>query len=269
MFPNDIWIEILSYIDIKDLINLQFVNKFFYNLINSRNLLTNKIDKIIPVEIKQNRLIVGTKRLYDYFLHEFNKKEYIQLHEIDISYKHFNTENSNFVYIPNEIGNIIHLTNLEIYMLNLLEIPDVIFNLVNLTCLTFRHSKLTSISSNIKNLTKLTYLYLNNNKLESLPSEIGNLTQLVLLNLSCNKLKTIPKEMENLNELQYLDLSRNYLYSLPLEINNLSSLWQFNLYKNWIFYLSLQFNKVRYIEVTVSYRVITWCTSNVNIIRYI
>jgi Leucine-rich repeat (LRR) protein len=90
---------------------------------------------------------------------------------------------------------------------NVFFLPDSIGNLTNLTELDLTSNRLTSIPQSIRNLTNLTELDLSNNQLTSIPEWIGNLTNLTYLSLSNNQLTSIPEWIGNLTNLTKLDLS--------------------------------------------------------------
>ena len=82
--------------------------------------------------------------------------------------------------IPPEIGNLVNLTFLNLYELELTgEIPPEIGNLVNLNYLVLKNNQLTgSIPSEIGNLTNLTTFDLSNNQLSGeIPSELCDLIE--------------------------------------------------------------------------------------------
>ena len=139
--------------------------------------------------------------------------------------------------IPSEIGNLTNLTKLNLSHTQLTgEIPSEIWNLTNLSELHLSYTQLTGeIPSEIGNLTNLIYLYLYGNELTGgIPPEIGNLTNLTTLYLSGNQLSgEIPSEISNLVNLERLVLSSNPLTGeIPSEIGNLTNLTYLDLGDN-------------------------------------
>ena len=117
--------------------------------------------------------------------------------------------------IPESIGNLTNLTNLELYDNELSgPIPESIGNLTNLTKLYLAYNNLSGQNpESIGNLTGLTDLELYDNKLSGqIPESIGNLTGLTDLKLYDNNLSgQIPESIGNLTGLTYLYLTGNRL----------------------------------------------------------
>jgi hypothetical protein len=117
-------------------------------------------------------------------------------------------------FVPNTIGMLQKLVNLELYSNNFSGV----------------------IPSSIGNLTSLISLLIEDNNFEgSIPQSLGNLQCLLMLNLSHNKLNgTIPRQILSLSSLSiYLDLSHNSLKgSLPFEVGKLVNLAELDLSKN-------------------------------------
>ena len=100
--------------------------------------------------------------------------------------------------LPDEIGNLSNLKELNLYKNQLTSLPDEIGNLSNLRKLYLHNNQLTRLPQEIGNLSKLTTLYLYNNQLTSLPEEIGTLLNLNCLYLEGNtKLVYPPYSMVN------------------------------------------------------------------------
>jgi Leucine-rich repeat (LRR) protein len=97
-------------------------------------------------------------------------------------------------------------------------LPDSIGNLINLQELDLENNQLSSLPDSIGNLINLQSLDLENNQLSSLPDSIGNLINLHKLDLSSNQFSSLPDSIGNLINLQQLYLSSNKLESLPTSI---------------------------------------------------
>ncbi|GKV50647.1 hypothetical protein SLEP1_g57348 [Rubroshorea leprosula] len=132
--------------------------------------------------------------------------------------------------IPKEIGNLIHLSHINLsgskikelprslfelpnlQYLNLdncesLEnLPDEIGNLINLRHINFSGSKIKGLPGSLCKLHNLRYLNLNNCKaLEDLPNQIGKLIKLIHLGtLHCDRLACYPKSARRLTNLRQL-----------------------------------------------------------------
>jgi hypothetical protein len=133
-----------------------------------------------------------------------------------------------------------HVVNLDLtcsfYLLT--SLPESIGNLIALKNLNAGINQLTSLPESIGNLIALENLNLGINKLTTLPKGIGNLIALKNLNLSQNQLTFLPESIENLILLENLDLSKNQFTSLPESINNLEKIRNLDLRDNPIKTLS-------------------------------
>lgn len=134
--------------------------------------------------------------------------------------------------LPAEIGNLDHLTLLDLSDNFLSSLPTTLGNLDNLTYLDLFANRLSNLPATIGNLDNLSQLNLSFNNLSSLPPEIGNLNNLTQLSLIFNNLSSLPQGISNLDNLTKLDLSTNLLSSLPPEIGNLNNLTQLDLSSN-------------------------------------
>jgi len=113
------------------------------------------------------------------------------------------TERSQKMFQKRFLEAIFACTNLEILYIEpsnanssdrgfLVKLPDSIGNLVNLKQLNLVDMRLTSIPRSIGNLIQLEHLDLSKNQLTSLPSSITNLTLLSNLKLKSNKFINLP-----------------------------------------------------------------------------
>jgi Leucine-rich repeat (LRR) protein len=142
------------------------------------------------------------------------------------------TITNQLTFLPDSIGNLINLQELDLYENQLTFLPDSIGNLINLRKLSLWGNELTFLPNSIKNLTKLQELDLFKNQLTFLPDSIGNLTNLQNLNLVHNQLTSLLNNIGNLTKLQNLNLAHNQLTSLPNRIGNLTKLQNLNLAHN-------------------------------------
>ena len=85
-----------------------------------------------------------------------------------------------------------HVVQLGLYNKKVTSLPESIGSLTLLTELNLEENELSSLPDTIGNLKSLTELYLNNNQLSSLPDTIDNLKSLTILNLTMNSLSSLP-----------------------------------------------------------------------------
>ena len=131
--------------------------------------------------------------------------------------------------IPPEIGNLTHLTTLDLSGNIGLSgpIPPEFGNLTNLTEFSFSWTELTSLPSTVGRLARLERLEAQKSRLTGpIPPELGNLANLATLDLQRNRLSgPIPPELGNLTRLARLDLWLNHLSGpIPAELGNLVNL---------------------------------------------
>jgi leucine-rich repeat protein SHOC2 len=105
----------------------------------------------------------------------------------------------------------------------LTNLPDSIGTLWNLTNLELQHNELICIPETVGNLSNLINLDLSRNQLNSLPNSIGNLYNLIWLYLYDNKLTSLPHTFTNLTKLKYLYINGNPLTDLSI-LNELPNL---------------------------------------------
>jgi leucine-rich repeat protein SHOC2 len=123
--------------------------------------------------------------------------------------------------LPEKLGHINYLTELNLGNNQLVNLPKNIGNLSNLTWLNLEDNQLTSLPKSIGNLSSLTWLNLEDNQLVNLPVNIVSLSNLNVLNIGNNQLTSLPQRIDKLDRLTELDLSGNQLSKLPESIGNL------------------------------------------------
>lgn len=165
------------------------------------------------------------------------------------------------LFLPKEIGNLIHLKELLLDNLNISQLPDEIGNLKSLEKLVLGKSKFKFLNENITKLKNLKYLDLSSSSLEALPKDIGRLKNLEtfllsyldndkvefkippsigkcknlrFFNLKSSNIHEIPKEIGQLKNLEVLLLDANELTELPEEIGQLKKLKVLSIWYNYI-----------------------------------
>jgi leucine-rich repeat protein SHOC2 len=100
-------------------------------------------------------------------------------------------------------------TTLRLHSKRINTLPDSIGKLTDLTELDLVNNHLTTLPDSIGNITKLKYIFLDNNQLTSLPDSISTLINLAGLTLNNNRLMHLPERIDNLRNLRWLDISGN------------------------------------------------------------
>ena len=137
--------------------------------------------------------------------------------------------------LPGNIGNLKNLERLIMESNLLTFLPDSFGDLTKLKILRLNDNKLISIPSSIGNLVKLEDLWLQNNQIISLPNEIGNLTNLAKLFINDNLLEFVPETIMDLENLIWLKMDNNSLSELPASFCNIySELDIFSISNNFI-----------------------------------
>ena len=126
--------------------------------------------------------------------------------------------------LPESIGDLSWLTELNISFNQLVSLPESIGNLSRLTELDVSGNQLDTLPESIGQLSQLTKLDISGNQLASLPESIGNLFQLAELDVSSNELTSLPESIGKLSQLTELDVSYNRLTGFPRNMEKLSRL---------------------------------------------
>ena len=134
--------------------------------------------------------------------------------------------------LPESIGMLSQLTELNISGNRLTSLPESIGMLSQLTRLNISRNQLTSLPKSIGNLTDLTDLDTFSNQLTSLPESIGRLSQLTKLNISYNQLTSLPESIKNLPNLLRLDITSNQFSDLPEWLHEMQSITSLHLSGN-------------------------------------
>jgi leucine-rich repeat protein SHOC2 len=141
--------------------------------------------------------------------------------------------------LPDSIGNISTLEELNLTDNHLIELPESIGSLTNLKELSLEDNYLEYLPDSIGNLVNLTHLFIGTNELSRLPENIGNLNNLNYLFLGWNSLEYLPSSFGELRNLVELDLGYNDLDDLPDSIVDFHDLVKINLNANPIDDLSI------------------------------
>lgn len=124
--------------------------------------------------------------------------------------------------LPESIGDLHHLSILEIKALCLEALPDSICQLADLEYFILEESQVSALPSGIGNLNRLCAIKVSNSQLTKLPESIKELACLQYLCLEHNQLEVLPSEIGSLIDLKRLDLQHNYqLSALPESVGNL------------------------------------------------
>ncbi|XP_007171702.2 DISP complex protein LRCH3 isoform X7 [Balaenoptera acutorostrata] len=123
-----------------------------------------------------------------------NQLSTLPVHLCDLPLKVLIASNNKLVSLPEEIGHLRHLTELDV------------------SC-----NEIQTVPSQIGNLEALRDLNVRRNHLVRLPEELAELP-LIRLDFSCNKITTIPVCYRNLRHLQMITLDNNPLQSPPAQI---------------------------------------------------
>jgi hypothetical protein len=154
----------------------------------------------------------------------------------------FRGDQSGYGGLPEEIGLLEKLEELELRHENLTELPAAVFQLTKLTKLNLNNNRLRQLPGDIARLSQLTELDLRENLLETVPATIGELRHLKRLGLEYNRLRALPDSIAALEQLEELSLYNNCLSELPRLPPGLTWL---NLNENKLSELPESFRKLR------------------------
>jgi Leucine-rich repeat (LRR) protein len=135
-------------------------------------------------------------------------------------------DNSHLKSIPQEIGQLVNLTRLDLFGNKFKNLPATIGNLRNLRVLDLRSNCLSieTLPAQLGNLVGLEKIFFSNNKLGNIPQEVIQMTGLKVLDMSNNELHDIPEQLAGLVNLTKLNLSGNALKRLPPSLSCLVKL---------------------------------------------
>jgi hypothetical protein len=117
--------------------------------------------------------------------------------------------------LPPEIGNLVDLRYLSVWVNHITAVPPEIGNLTNLTGLVLSNNALVGVPDAIWSLTGLERLELAYSGLTSLPPEVGDLVHLREFAVNGNELTALPVQLTTLTGLRELNVSYNQIAALP------------------------------------------------------
>lgn len=126
--------------------------------------------------------------------------------------------------IPNSIGLMIHLQELDLMNNHLSSLPKSIKNLENLHALHLINNNIKSLPKELKSLSSLEEIDWSFNNIETLPLKLNLPSTIKRLALSSNRLKKIPASLEQYTHLEFLNLSNNLLENAPKSLFKLQHL---------------------------------------------
>ncbi|MDJ1183337.1 leucine-rich repeat domain-containing protein [Roseofilum casamattae] len=132
--------------------------------------------------------------------------------------------NMGLTELPDAIGQLVHLQELELEVNQLRSVPEGLGQLVNLQRLNLSGNELRSVPESLGQLVNLEWLHLSSNELRSVPESLGQLVNLQGLYLVSNQLSSVPESLGQLVNLQGLDLGSNQLSSVPESLGQLVNL---------------------------------------------
>lgn len=134
--------------------------------------------------------------------------------------------------IPEDIGLIKTLKNLNLSLNPLKSLPESIGELNNLETLNLRGNQLSDLPASFAQLTNLKTLDIGENQFSKLPKSVLGMSALTGLTLDKNQLTTFPKNIDKLQALVTINCSQNQLVELPDSFANLSKLQSIAHYGN-------------------------------------
>ena len=157
----------------------------------------------------------------------------------------FSNNLEHFGELPRFFNQLQALTHLNLASNQLSSLPECIGSLKSLANLDLSDNQIRELPKSFSQLQALVYLDLGSNQLSFLSECIGSLKSLANLDLSDNQIRELPKSFGQLQALVYLDLESNQLSSLPECIGGLESLIDLDLSDNQIRELPRSLNQLQ------------------------
>ncbi|MFX1398592.1 MAG: leucine-rich repeat domain-containing protein [Promethearchaeota archaeon] len=158
-------------------------------------------------------------------------------------------------FIPEQIGLLTHLEELEISEDWISIIPESLFKLSRLRILKLAWNSIIELPENISKLKSLEYLDLRGfsldtgeGRIKKIPESIGELKNLKYLNLKRNKIDKLPDSIGNLEKLEYLNIGKNRITELPESFIKCKSLRYLNFYRNKIKNIPREIGLLKHLE---------------------
>ncbi|KAL1538212.1 putative disease resistance protein RGA1 [Salvia divinorum] len=109
--------------------------------------------------------------------------------------------------IPREIGNLVHLSRLDLSGNRIKELPESMYSLVELRSLSLENCSLKELQKEIGNLVQLRELDLSRNgEIKELPESICSLVELQILKIEGTDINCLPEALGELSNLRRLKL---------------------------------------------------------------
>lgn len=181
---NDTLCIIFSFLDLKDILVCQLVNKQFHYVINNKDIWLNLCKKNYDLwykDLKQDTWLKTYELCYimnmlkrELKIHWLSIDEIYKLKKLELPEKQLTT-------LPKQISYLTNLQDMNLYQNKLSYLPKEIGKLTNLQYLGLTCNNLLAIPKEISQLVKLNYLEIYGNKLHSLPPEIRTLPHVTIL----------------------------------------------------------------------------------------
>ncbi|KAK4764026.1 hypothetical protein SAY87_013464 [Trapa incisa] len=144
--------------------------------------------------------------------------------------------------LPASIGGLSSLTKLDLHCNRLSELPETVGDLLSLVFLDLSGNQIATLPSNLGRLIRLEELNLSSNRLVSLPDMIGSLVSLKILNIETNDMEELPHTIGQCSSLRELRADYNRLKALPEAVGKITTLEV----------LSVRYNNIRQLPTTMS-----------------
>jgi len=119
------------------------------------------------------------------------------------------------VALPQEVGDLVHLRELDLSHNELTELPATLGQLGELQHLNVSRNRLADLPQTIHGMVNLRLLNANYNVISALPESFGALQALRVLRLGANELKQLPPQVALLTDLRLVQLAYNSIGDVP------------------------------------------------------
>jgi hypothetical protein len=135
--------------------------------------------------------------------------------------------NPNFAQLPDEIGSLRRLRNLELEGCGLTSLPDTIGQLSGLESLNISNNKITVLK--LDGCSSLSLLNVAGNSLKALTLPFEQMTRLSEVRCGRNQITELPAELGSLPSLTIFEGESNQIKELPIELTQLKKIKAFKL----------------------------------------